>query len=66
MTAGAPKRVFAARPGDAERWIKAPEPLSGRRPAAGEEQRGQPHQHVEDGRQCQRPRKPELRHQKKS
>jgi hypothetical protein len=36
MTAGAPKRVFAARPGDAERWIKAPESPSARRVAEGE------------------------------
>jgi len=36
MTAGSPKRGFAARPGDAERWIKAPESPSARRATAGE------------------------------
>jgi hypothetical protein len=34
MTERSAKRGFAARPGDAESWVRAPEPAIGRPPAA--------------------------------
>lgn len=34
MSAGAPKRGFASRPGDAETWVKAPDAPSLREPTA--------------------------------
>jgi hypothetical protein len=34
MTERSARRGFAARPGDAESWVRAPEPATGRAPAA--------------------------------
>ena len=34
MTARSPKPGFAARPGDAESWVRRPEPSAGRSPGA--------------------------------
>ena len=34
MTERSPKRGFAARPGDPESWVRAPEPSTGRTPNA--------------------------------
>jgi len=34
MTERSPKRGFAARPGDADSWVRAPEPLISRPPPA--------------------------------
>jgi hypothetical protein len=34
MTERLPKRGFAARPGDADSWVRAPEPLLNRPPSA--------------------------------
>jgi hypothetical protein len=36
VTARTPRSGFAARPGDAERWIKAPDPAAPPRDGAGE------------------------------
>jgi hypothetical protein len=35
MTVRSPKRSFAARPGDPEAWVRAPEPSTNRTPNAG-------------------------------